>query len=150
MKETVKGGPVIQMDETPVQVIGEEGRGDTQKSYMWLARGGPPGKKVAWYEYHKSRAGKHAKEFLEGYCGYLQTDGYGGYDTAVKGMAASFTWNVSCPCRAEVLCASKVAEKPESVFEKASLASSAKDRENPFPGTFSLINLTNTNKYTFD
>jgi len=51
---------------------------------MWLARGGPPGKKVVWYEYHESRAGKHAKEFLEGYSGYLQTDGFNGYDYAVK------------------------------------------------------------------
>jgi hypothetical protein len=43
LKETVKSGPVIQMDETTVQVMGEEGRDETQKSYMWLARGGPPG-----------------------------------------------------------------------------------------------------------
>ena len=41
LKETLKSGPVIQMDETTVQVMGEEGRADTQKSYMWLARGGP-------------------------------------------------------------------------------------------------------------
>ena len=31
MKETLKNGPVIQMDETTVQVMGEEGREDTQK-----------------------------------------------------------------------------------------------------------------------
>ena len=86
MKETVKSGPVIQMDETTVQVIGEEDRKDTQNSYMWLARGGPPGKKAAWYEYHKTRAGEYAKDFLEGYSGYLQTDGYAGYDSAVKDM----------------------------------------------------------------
>jgi len=84
MKEAVKGGPYIQMDETTVQVMGEEGRKDTQKSYMWLARGGPPGKPVVWYEYHKTRAASHAIQFLKGYCGYLQTDGYEGYDAAVK------------------------------------------------------------------
>ena len=86
LKETVKSGPVLQMDETTVQVIGEEGRSDTQKSYMWLARGGPPDKKVIWYEYHPTRGAYHAKTFLEGYSGYLQTDGYEGYDCAVKGM----------------------------------------------------------------
>ena len=84
LKETVKSGPVLQMDETTVQVIGEEGRLDTQKSYMWLARGGPPGKTVLWYEYHESRAALHAKTFLQGYSGYVQTDGYDGYDAAVK------------------------------------------------------------------
>jgi len=88
--KTVKSGPVLQMDETTVQVISdrkseEEARKDTQKSYMWLARGGPPGKKVTWYEYHPTRAGYNAKEFLEGYSGYLQTDGYTGYDLAVEG-----------------------------------------------------------------
>jgi len=40
LKETLKSGPVIQMDETPVQVMGEEGRADTQKSYMWLPAAG--------------------------------------------------------------------------------------------------------------
>jgi len=82
----IKTGPVLRMDETPVKVIGEEGRENTQNSYMWLALGGPPGKTVAWYEYHPTRSGYNAKAFLEGYSGYLQTDGYKGYDSAVKDM----------------------------------------------------------------
>jgi transposase len=61
LKNIVKSWHVIQMDETTVQVIGEEGRSDTQKSYMWVAIGGPPGQKVIWYEYHPSRSGNHAK-----------------------------------------------------------------------------------------
>ena len=87
LKEALKSGPVMQMDETTVQVIGEEGRNDTQKSYMWLARGGPPGKPVLWYEYHPTRAAEHARILLQGYSGYLQTDGYEGYDSAVRGMS---------------------------------------------------------------
>jgi transposase len=51
---------------------------------MWLARGGPPGKKVTLYEYRQTRAGEHAKKILCGYRGCLQTDGYEGYDSAVK------------------------------------------------------------------
>jgi transposase len=86
MKAMVKSGPVLQMDETTVQVIGEKDRSDTSKSYMWLARGGPEGKKVVWYEYHPTRAAYNAEQFLQGYSGYLQTDGYEGYDSAVKGM----------------------------------------------------------------
>ena len=84
LKTIVKSGPIIQMDETTVQVMGEDGREDKQKSYMWLAHGGPPDKKVLWYEYHETRGGYNAKKFLEGYSGYLQTDGYEGYDAAVK------------------------------------------------------------------
>ena len=86
LKKIVKSGPVVQMDETTVQVIGEADGKDTQKSYMWLARGGPEGKKVVWYEYHRTRAAYHAAGFLEGYKGYLQTDGYEGYDCAIKGL----------------------------------------------------------------
>src|SRR5215469_14590831 len=87
LKKTVKSGPVIQMDETTVQVINEPDRTYAQKSYMWLARGGPPDKKVIWYEYHPTREACNAKGFLAGYSGYLQTDGFRGYDTAVEGMA---------------------------------------------------------------
>jgi transposase len=94
LKEAVKSGPVLQMDETSVQVMSGvknsevkdgDAKPDIHTGWMWLARGGPAKKKVVWYEYHESRAGKHAKEFLEGYSGYLQTDGYERYDYAVKG-----------------------------------------------------------------
>ena len=36
--------------------------------------------------YRKTRGAYHAKEFLQGYSGYLQTGGYEGYDAAIKGM----------------------------------------------------------------
>jgi transposase len=73
------------MDETTVQVMGEKDREDTQKSYMWLACGGLPEEPVALYEYRETRAAYNAKKILEGYKGFLQTDGYEGYDAALKG-----------------------------------------------------------------
>ena len=117
MKKTVKSGPVIQMDETVIQVMGEEGRENTRMSYMWLARGGPPDKKVIWYEYHKSRAGKHAKEILEGYSGYLQTDGYIGYDTAIKDMPGIIHVGCFAHARRKFFEASKAAKKSLSAEE---------------------------------
>lgn len=84
-KKKIKEGPVIQMDETTVQVLNEPERPDISKSYMWLARGGPPGTPLVIYEYHETRKSQHAKTFLEGFSGYLQTDGYEAYNTAVKG-----------------------------------------------------------------
>ena len=86
LEEQLKTGPVMQMDETTVQVMGEEGREDTQKSRMWVARGGPPEEPVVLYKYRQTRSAYHAKEMLEGYSGYLQTDGYEGYDAAIKDM----------------------------------------------------------------
>jgi len=87
LKIALKSGEVMQMDESPLQVMGEEDKKDTGKSYMWLARGGPPGKTVAWYEYYPNRSGASALGFLEGFKGYLQTDGYKTYDSVVKDLA---------------------------------------------------------------
>jgi hypothetical protein len=42
LKQTLKEGKVLRMDEATVQVMGEEGRKDTQKSYVagaWRAAG---------------------------------------------------------------------------------------------------------------
>ena len=117
LKVTVKSGPVIRMDETTVQVMGEEGRSDTEKSYMWLARGGPPGKTVVWYEYHETRAARHAKDFLKGYSGYLQTDGYEGYDAALKDMPEIVHVGCFAHARRYFFEASKTTKKPQSAGE---------------------------------
>jgi transposase len=63
LKSAVKNGPVLQMDETTVQVIREDGRSETHNSYMRLARGGPIGKTAIWYEYHPTRAAYNAMAF---------------------------------------------------------------------------------------
>jgi transposase len=117
LKETVKKGPVIQMDETTVLVMGEEGREDTDKSYMWLARGGPPDKKVVWYEYHPTRKAEHAKQFLEGYSGYLQTDGYSGYDSVVSNMSGIIHVGCFAHARRKFFEASKANKKAASAEE---------------------------------
>jgi len=117
LKDAIKSGSVMQMDETTVQVMGEEGREDTQKSYMWLARGGPPGKTVVLYEYRETRASHHAKKFLEGYRGYLQTDGYEGYDSALKGNFDIIHVGCFAHARRKFFEASKSAKKPHSALE---------------------------------
>jgi transposase len=88
LKDQILSGPVIQMDETTVQVMNEPEKVNTSKSYMWLARGGPPEKPVVHYEYHKSREAQYVKDFLNSYSGFLQTDGYEGYETALKEQKA--------------------------------------------------------------
>jgi len=117
LKETLKAGPLIQMDETTVQVMGEEGRKDTDKSYMWLARGGPPGKHVILYEYRKTRGAYNAKEFLQGYSGYLQTDGYTGYDAAVRELPGIIHVGCFAHARRKFFEASKITNKPQSAEE---------------------------------
>jgi len=81
-------GPMIGMDETPVQVHKEMNRKDTTTSYMWVARGGPPGKPVIRFIYKPTRGADVPLALLEGYRGVLQTDGYSAYDAAVKALNA--------------------------------------------------------------
>ncbi len=73
-------GPLIGADETPFQVLKENGRPPTSKSFMWVFRGGPPGHPVCLYVYAPSRSGDVAAEVLNGFQGYVQTDGYSGYN----------------------------------------------------------------------
>lgn len=74
---------IIQMDETPVQVLKEPGKSAQSKSYLWLQRGGPPDQPVVLYDYDPGRSAEVPKRLLEGFVGYLQTDGYAGYNAAV-------------------------------------------------------------------
>ena len=76
----IRSGPLINIDETPVQVLNEAGRSNTGKSYMWIYRGGDPEHPVLIYQYHPTRSGQVPLSFLDGYQGYVQTDGYSGYD----------------------------------------------------------------------
>jgi transposase len=73
-------GPLINIDETPVQVLKEPGRANTTKSYMWVFRGGQPDKPAIIYRYSPTRSGEVAREVLQGYRGYCQTDAFSGYD----------------------------------------------------------------------
>jgi transposase len=53
------------MDET-MAMMDEAGRINSQRSCMWLTRGGPPGKLVLWYEYGDTRE-KRIGEILGGF-----------------------------------------------------------------------------------
>ena len=113
----------VMSDYKPVDnKLGEE-KGDkeitrtVEKNWMWVARGGPPGTKVVWYEYHETRGGKHAKEMLEGYSGYLQTDGWEAYDTAVKGNPKIIHIGCYAHARRKFFEASKASKNNESAEE---------------------------------
>lgn len=85
----------VMADETPVQVLKEEGRRPQSKSYMWVFRsgedGGPP---VILYKYSPTRAGDNAKDFLDGFEGYIMTDGYSGYNKLKKAKRTSCWFHV--------------------------------------------------------
>ena len=72
---------IIHCDETPVQVLKEEGKKPQTKSYMWLYRTGNDGKApIILYDYQPSRSGDNAASYLKDFKGYVHSDGYSGYN----------------------------------------------------------------------
>jgi transposase len=85
LQSRVKRSAIINMDETSMTVMGEEGKANAAKSYMWLMRGGPPDAPVITYHYRPSHGAREARELLEGFHGILQTDGLEVYPAAIAG-----------------------------------------------------------------
>jgi len=117
LEEVIKTGTVLRMDETHVQVMGEEGKSDIKKSTMWLARGGPPATPIALYRYRPTKEARHAKEFLEGFKGYLQTDGSEIYDAAAAGLSEIRQVGCFAHARRKFFDASKATKTPQSAEE---------------------------------
>ena len=72
---------LVHADETTCQVLHEKGRTAEQVSYMWLYTTGNDGlAPIVLYDYQPSRKGSCAQNFLEGFHGLVQCDGYQGYN----------------------------------------------------------------------
>lgn len=82
---------VLHADETSLQVLNEPGRAAQTSSYMWLYRTGKEGPPIVLYDYQKTRAGSNPTQFLSGFKGYLQVDGYSGYNL-VKDVTLVGCW----------------------------------------------------------
>lgn len=80
LQEQIIAGPVINIDESPLQVLNEANRANTTKSYMWVFCGGQPEHPAIVYRYHPTRSGQVALSFLDRYQGYIQSDAFSGYD----------------------------------------------------------------------
>lgn len=79
-------------DETRVQVLNEPERRPQSQSFMWLFRSGEDGLPVIiLYGYSPTRSGDNAVKFLDGFSGYLETDGYQGYNK-VPGIKRCSCW----------------------------------------------------------
>ena len=84
LQQHIANHDIVQMDETPVQVLKEPGKVAQSKSYMWVMKGGPPAHPAIVYHYDPSRSQSVPEHLLDGYKGYLQTDGYAGYNSILS------------------------------------------------------------------
>ena len=98
MNQVLIQHPVLQIDETPVQVLKEKDRSPSTKSYMWVRKGGPPDRAVVLYRYAPSRGKEIPVDLLKDWRGYLMCDGYPGYDEVGKreGVELLACWVHAC------------------------------------------------------
>jgi transposase len=86
MKAELLQQPVLWADETTLDVL----EVDKSTCYMWVygcGVEGSNGPKLVLFDYQDGRSGAHAVQFLEGYTGYLQVDGYAGYEQTSATLA---------------------------------------------------------------
>ncbi|THF81688.1 IS66 family transposase [Cohnella fermenti] len=84
MKSYLLRQEVLHADETTLQVLREPGKSAESQSYLWLYRTGSGVSPAVLYEYQRTRGGEHPRNFLSGFKGYLQVDGYSGYHKVAK------------------------------------------------------------------
>lgn len=79
MHERILESPVVAADETPVKMLTKNGVRTSTLSYMWqVSRWGP--KPLVVFEHDFTRKKEVAQKLLGDYEGYVQIDGYAGYD----------------------------------------------------------------------
>lgn len=79
MRDHQREGCITQADETRIQVLKETTKSIHSDKYMWVTVGGPPRQPAILFDYDPSRSKEVPLRLLEGFKGYLQTDGYAGY-----------------------------------------------------------------------
>jgi transposase len=79
LKKQLFAQPYLQADETPIKVLDPEKKGTTHHGYYWVYHS--PIKRLVLFDYRQGRGRDGPTEMLKGYKGFLQTDGYGVYDS---------------------------------------------------------------------
>ncbi len=77
LRRTVLASKVVQADETPITVLQHHDKKQRSQGWLWVYRG-KGGETV--FDFRPTRARDGPREFLENFEGYLQRDGYQGYN----------------------------------------------------------------------
>ena len=93
LAELLRQRSCLHADETPVRQL-DPGSGKTRQAYLWAYRSatwddGPP---IIVFDYQESRAGAHARAFLQDWRGHLMVDDYAGY----KALFAQGATELAC------------------------------------------------------
>ena len=121
MRESQNTSDYLQMDETRIQVLKEDGKKAQSDKWMWVTRGGPPDQPCVLFANDPSRAGEVPERLLYGFSGTLQADGYAGYNAVHKNQTLT---RIGCwdHVRRKFVDAAKVADPKNAQKGKASKA----------------------------
>jgi transposase len=81
MKAGLLAGSYLQADETPIRYLDPDVKGKSQPGWLWVYSQ-PQGDVV--FDWNVSRSREGPREFLTGFKGQLQTDGYGVYESLAR------------------------------------------------------------------
>ena len=85
LRECQNAGSLIMADETRIQVLKEPNRSSTSDKWMWVTLGGKANQQSVLFDYDPSRSQDIPVRLLDGFShGYLQTDGYAGYNEVCR------------------------------------------------------------------
>jgi transposase len=82
LKSEVLRSDYLHADETPIKVMDKDKKGQTHRGYYWVYQNSID--KVVLFDYREGRGREGPVEILQGFKGYLQTDGYVAYDVFAK------------------------------------------------------------------
>ena len=77
-KKNVLSGGYLHADETTIQVLESDKKNASHTGYYWVYQSHK--EKLVYFDYQPGRGREGPTNILNGFTGYLQTDGYGVYD----------------------------------------------------------------------
>jgi transposase len=77
-QQLVIGSSYLHADETTIKVLDENKKGKTHLGYYWVYHNSE--QKIVLFNYQQGRGREGPEEILKDYQGYLQVDGYTGYE----------------------------------------------------------------------
>jgi transposase len=82
LKKAVLQASYLHVDETPIKVLDKEKKGTTHRGYYWVYQNSIH--RMVLFDYRPGRGREGPEDLLKDFQGYLQTDGYGVYDSFDK------------------------------------------------------------------
>ena len=87
LKKLVLQSPYLHADETPIKVLDKDKQGSTHRGFYWVYHNSLDD--LVFFDYQQGRGREGPQQVLEGYSGYLQTDGYNVYNIIAEQTEAT-------------------------------------------------------------